>query len=46
MIGDVTVTAPNEPPTTPATTARAPVVVDRAVLRAQARDLTRAAAAR
>ena len=46
MIGDVTVTAPNEPPTTPAATAGAPVVVDRAVLRAQARDLTRAAAAR
>jgi len=46
MIGDVTVTAPNEPPTTPAATAEAPVVVDPAVLRAQARDLTRAAAAR
>ena len=44
MIDDVTVTAPNEPP--PAATAGAPVVVDRAVLRAQARDLTRAAATR
>jgi len=46
MIDDVTVTAPNEPPTTPAATAGAPVVVDRAVLRAQARDLTSAAADR
>ena len=46
MIGDVTVTAPNEPPTTPAATAEAPVVVDPAVLRAEARDLTRAAATR
>jgi len=49
MIGDVTVTAPNEPPpAAAAATAEAPVVVDPAVLRAQAqaRDLTRAAAAR
>ena len=36
MIGDGTVTAPNEPPTASAATAGAPVVVDRAVLRAQA----------